>query len=264
MRCRHFSAVRTLNGKLSWRGRKWRFSLTRISDPVHSVYAAMNASAGFRPLASYFAPKLKGTKKSSSMIINEFVKRINSRYSAGNRFLLTSSAIVRQIWMRWTGALFKMYLRRFAHTSFLTNPKAEIYSLESSTRSNFFLPELFSGLTQFVDNFFFSHTMKLRRPLRNHFSKFLKMFQRLFSITFSHFSPFGLFFELSRSSHFFCPEVFSYCTKFSDDLFFRFFDHYPSPRIKSTTECVWCQLSAKDHDKGPGKGPDAGGSRISR
>ncbi len=163
------------------------------------------------------------------MIINELAKRINSRYSAGNRFLLTSLAIVRQIWTRWAGARSKMCLRRFVHASFLTNPKAEIYSLESSTSSNFFLPEFFPGLTHFLDEFFFGHALELGRSLRDHFSKFLKMFQRFFGIALGHFSPLDFSFELSRRGHFFRPEFFSYFTKLFDDLFIRLFYHCSSP-----------------------------------
>jgi len=54
MSLRHFSAVNTLNGKSAWRNRKCRFSVTRQSAPAHSVYAAIKASAGFRPFASYW------------------------------------------------------------------------------------------------------------------------------------------------------------------------------------------------------------------
>ena len=51
------SALSTLNGRLVWREREWRFSVTSASAPVHSVKAAMKASAGLRPFVSYLAPK---------------------------------------------------------------------------------------------------------------------------------------------------------------------------------------------------------------
>ena len=63
MNLRQFLAVKILKGKFFWRDKKCLFSVTKMSEPVHSVYAAIRASAGFKPLASYLAPNSKGTRK---------------------------------------------------------------------------------------------------------------------------------------------------------------------------------------------------------
>jgi len=78
MRRKHLSAVRTLKGKSVWWVRKCLFSVTNTSAPVHSVYAAINASAGFNPLVSYLKANSKGTTKSSSTVVIVLINLVNS------------------------------------------------------------------------------------------------------------------------------------------------------------------------------------------
>ena len=90
---RQFSALNTLKESPVWRERKWRFSVTRASAPVHSVNAAIKASAGFRPFASYLAPNSKDTSISSSILTDLLIKSRNSLNASGVRLWRTSSAI---------------------------------------------------------------------------------------------------------------------------------------------------------------------------
>ena len=55
------------------------------------TYAAINASAGFSPNDSYFAPNSNGTTKSSSMAVRFVTKPMNSLNSSGVKCLQTSS-----------------------------------------------------------------------------------------------------------------------------------------------------------------------------
>lgn len=67
MSLRHWLALQILKGSFEWwRERKCRFSLTKSSAPTYSAYAAIKASADFKPSASYFEPNEKGMSKSSS------------------------------------------------------------------------------------------------------------------------------------------------------------------------------------------------------
>ena len=93
MSFRHLSAVRTLKGRPGFLLRKCLFSVTRASAPTHSAYAAMKASAGLNPLDSYFKPKSKGTRKSSSMAVRVPITLINVEKSSGARWRRTSSTI---------------------------------------------------------------------------------------------------------------------------------------------------------------------------
>ena len=231
---KHVSAVSTLNGRSAWRERKCLFSVANISAPVHSVYAAIKASAGFRPFATYFSPNANGTKKSSSMIDNGLMKRINSRNSSGTRFCLTSSTIVRQIWIWWVEVFFRIRLKRIVHTSFFTKPKAKIYSFASKTNSNFFLPKFFSNLTQFLNNFSFAHSFKRRGSLGNHFTEFFKMFQRLLGTTFVYSCCLRLHFKPARGGNCLFPEFFSCFAKGINNMVFGF--HDLSPRFKYSTD----------------------------
>ena len=97
MSFKHSSAVKTSKGKSVWRFRKCRFSLTNTSAPTHSVNAAIKASAGFKPLASYLIAISKGTTISSSIVVNALMKLMNSRKDSGDKLRLTSSNIVRGI-----------------------------------------------------------------------------------------------------------------------------------------------------------------------
>ena len=69
-------AVRTLNDKSEPFLRNVCFLLSAHLRPVHSTYAAINASAGFSPDDSYFAPNSNGTTKSSSMAVRFVTKPI--------------------------------------------------------------------------------------------------------------------------------------------------------------------------------------------
>ncbi len=69
MNLREYWAVKTLKGRSVWRDKKCLFSVTKTSALIHSVYAAIRASAGLRPLASYLAPNSKGIRKSSSIVV---------------------------------------------------------------------------------------------------------------------------------------------------------------------------------------------------
>jgi hypothetical protein len=98
MRFRQSSAVRTLNGKSGALDRKCLFSVTSASAPAHSVYPAIKASTGLSPLDSYLKAISKGTTISSSIVVKALTKLLNSWKASGDKFSLTSSNIVREIW----------------------------------------------------------------------------------------------------------------------------------------------------------------------
>jgi len=188
MRLKHFSAVKILKGKSCWWFRKCRFSVTSTSAPTHSVYAAMKASASFRPFLSYLAPNSKGIKKSSSIIVNSEMNSKNSRNSLWTKFRLTSSAIVRGI-RNWCskGEDANNLMRDWHDCCFTGGVKAKIYMFVSSTRSKFLVPEFFPCFPQLFDYFFFGHTFKRRLPLSHKLAKFFEMLQGTFSIRFFSF-----------------------------------------------------------------------------
>ena len=72
------AALRTLKGRFFWLDKKCLFSDTKISAPVHSVYAAIRASADFSPFASYLEPNSKETRKSSSIVVMLIINLIKS------------------------------------------------------------------------------------------------------------------------------------------------------------------------------------------
>jgi hypothetical protein len=190
MSLRHFSVVSTLNGRSVWRDRKWRFSVTNILAPVHSVYAAIKASAGFNPFHSYLDPNSNGTKMSSSIIVRLFINPINSLNSCGVKWPLTSSIVVRQIRILYLDVFPKIVLRRIMQFSCLATPKAKIYMFASSMNSKFFLPKFFSCFTQFFNNFVFCHASEWRRPFSYKFTKFFQMFLGFLDIfSFHNLSP---------------------------------------------------------------------------
>lgn len=120
MRLKHFSAVRTLNGKSLWWVRKWRFSVTRTSAPTHSVYAAINASADLKPLDSYLKTISKGTTMSSSTVDIALIKLLNSWKASGDKLRLTSSNIVRGMRMLYRYISLSNLSRRWrAFSSFI-------------------------------------------------------------------------------------------------------------------------------------------------
>jgi len=65
--------------------------------PIHSVYAAMKASAGLKPMASYLDPNSKGTHVSSSMVVKDRTVNRNSLKASWVRLFLTSRIIMRGI-----------------------------------------------------------------------------------------------------------------------------------------------------------------------
>ncbi len=77
MSFRHFSAVNTLNGKPRRPDRKWRFSVTRVSDPTHSVKAAIKASASFNPLVSYSLESRTSCKFLLPELLSDFSQIFN-------------------------------------------------------------------------------------------------------------------------------------------------------------------------------------------
>ena len=91
MNLRQVSALMTLNGRLDWRVKKCRFSVTNASAPVHSTYAAIRASAGLNPFASYLKTISKGTTMSSSTVVIVLMKLLNSWKASTDRFRVTSS-----------------------------------------------------------------------------------------------------------------------------------------------------------------------------
>ena len=187
MRFRHFSAVKILNGKLLWWVKKWRFSLTKISAPTYSVYAAIKASAGLKPAASYLAPNSKGIRKSSSMAVKVLISFIKLWKSWMVKFALTSSTIVRQIQMEWRrGGSIRRDLKRDSQLSFLKIPKPKIYSFASRVSRKLFLPKFFSGFTQPVNHCFFGHTCKRRGFLRYASMEFFPQSFSFFNIDFFH------------------------------------------------------------------------------
>jgi len=163
---RHCSALITLNGSLSWRDKKCRFSLTNISAPVHSTYAAINASCGLKT-ASYFIPISKGTKKSSSIDVMAAANSINSLNSSGVRLRFTSSTIRRGILILCAGEDLIIFSTKTPQEGFLNNPNANIYSLESRTSSKLALPDRLSVFADFLNYIFFPHMGKRRLSFGN-------------------------------------------------------------------------------------------------
>lgn len=180
------SAFKILNGKLEWRLRKCLFSVTNISAPVHSVYAAIKASAGFRPSNSYFAPNSKGTTKSSSIVVRFVINSINSLNSSGVRWRLTSSIINLGMRIECIGNTSRIVSTRILEAGFFSIPKENIYSLESRTSSKFFIPEFFSCFAQGFNYFFFCHIRERMFSLRYKFTQFTEMLLCFFNIWFWH------------------------------------------------------------------------------
>ena len=204
MNFRHFSAGRTLKGKSDCRERKWRFSVTNMSAPVHSQYAAMRASAGFNPFHSYLDPDSKGTKKSSSTMVMALINPINSLNSCCVRLELTSSTIVLQILIEFIKGCPEIVLRKVLQFSSFAIPKAKTYIFASITNTKFFLPKFFPCLTEFFNNFVFCHAFEWRRPFSYKFAKFFQMFYRFFGI-FSYHSAsplFKVYYKINRLSTF--------------------------------------------------------------
>ncbi|OQX87347.1 MAG: hypothetical protein B6D55_03685, partial [Candidatus Omnitrophica bacterium 4484_70.2] len=166
-------AVRTLKGRFL-RVKKCLFSVTNTSAPTHSVYAAIKASAGFNPKDSYLAPISKGTKISSSILVNLFIEIINSLKASVVRLLRTSSTINRGIRREISSLCSIIFSRSFTHTGSRTLPRAKIYSLLSRTSSKLLPPEFFSIFTDLVDNFLLTHSLIGRFNLRHKFAYSLK------------------------------------------------------------------------------------------
>jgi len=186
MRDRQSFAFIILKGKFECLVRKCLFSVTRASAPVHSTYAAINASAGFNPFNSYWTPNSKGTTKSSSIVVRFVINPINSLNSSGVRCLPTSSAINLGMRMECIGNVSEIISRSISQAGFLKAPKPKIYSLESRMSNKFFVPDFFSGFPEGFYYFFFCHIRERMLSFRYKFSQFCKMFLCLFSDCFCH------------------------------------------------------------------------------
>lgn len=180
MKLKHFSAVKTLNGNLLWRVRKWRFSLTRISAPTYSVYAAMKASAGLKPSVSYLAPNSKGTINSSSILVNLFARSINSLNASGVRLLRTSSMINLVMRMVIFSERLAISSMSFSQLSLRIEPRANIYWLLSRMSNKPFLPKFFPGFPDFVNYLLFVHPGIGRFDFRHKPADFSDMLKHLF------------------------------------------------------------------------------------
>jgi len=201
MNFKQFSALRILNGKFGFLLRKCLFSVTSASAPTHSVYAAINASASFKPFSSYFTPNSNGIKKSSSIVVKRLINRIKIWNSLGNKFDLTSSTIVRHILIEFDEKLSVRNSRIDSQLFFLMNPKPKIYSLASSTSRKFILPKLFSNLPHMFDGFFFTHSGKRRRSSGYAFTKFMQEFFCFSFFILHRSSPHCVSFAIKTFNH---------------------------------------------------------------
>lgn len=189
MSFKHSFAVKTLKGKLGWLLKKCLFSVTNASDPTHSVYAAIKASASLNPFVSYFAPNSKGMRKSSSIAVKILMNLTKAWNSFGVKFALTSSTIVRHIQTECRERFSIRTCRSDSQLSFLKNPKAKIYSLASRTSRKLFLPEPFPGLTQMLDHFIFAHSCERRGSFRYAFSQLVPQFLGFCFFIFHYLTP---------------------------------------------------------------------------
>ncbi len=176
------SAVRTLKGKLVWRERKCRFSETSTEAPIHSVYAAIKASAGLKPMDSYLDPNSKGTQVSSSMVVKDMIVNRNSLKDSWVRLFLTSRMIMRTIRMEREGEEDRIISNNWRQEDFLRIPRAKMYSLESRMSNKFFPPNTFAVFTNFCNYLGFSHFIQRRSAFGNKRAGFLKMFFSFFDI----------------------------------------------------------------------------------
>lgn len=192
MSLRHSSAFMTEKGRFFVRLKKCRFSDISASAPTHSAYAAIKASAGFNPMDSYLKPVSNGTTKFSSIVVKLAVKLMKSLYDSGARFLLTSSAISLGSLIMWRGYFSRIVLIRTGGNDFGLGPKEKMYSLESRTRSNLFVPgfidflvpELFARFPELLNNLFFGHALQRAISLSRKFTQTFKMLFCLFDIRF--------------------------------------------------------------------------------
>lgn|GEM_PF-6586255 len=187
MSLRQSVAVSILKGRFFCLVRKWRFSVTRTSAPVHSVYAAIRASAGLSPLFSYLAPSSKGMRNSSSMLVSWMIKRINSLKSSPVRWFCTSLIMKRDVLKLLISEVSTNVSIRSLDDSFLKFPNAKMYSLESRTRSKLFLPEFFTCFSKCFNNSILTHAKYWGGILS---SQFAYSFQTLFRLFFAGFNVF--------------------------------------------------------------------------
>jgi hypothetical protein len=171
---RHCSALTTRNGRFFWRPRKWRFSLTKQSAPTHSVYAAINASAGLSPLRSYWVPSSNGTTKSSSGMASRWAYFMASCNSEGVRLRRISRRTKRGIRSLWSALCRDKRSTKATQAGCLLNPKANKKILLSRTMRKLFVPQVFPRLTQLRDNLLFRHFQQGRVALGDHAPNFLQ------------------------------------------------------------------------------------------
>ncbi len=188
MRFKHFSAVKTLNGKSRWQAKKCLFSVTRTSAPTHSVYAAINASAVLKPFSSYLNAISKGTIISSSIEVKAIINLLNSRKVSEDRFLFTSSKIVRGMRMLCRCDSSNNFCRKSNALYLFNGPKANMYSLESMTNCNLLFPDFLSCFSQGFYNIFLVLLENGGRFFCNFFSYLCQMLFSLFRI-FHYLSP---------------------------------------------------------------------------
>lgn len=204
---RQFSALRILKGRLECLVRKCLFSDTRTSAPTHSAYAAMKASASFKPILSYFTPNSYGTRKSSSIEVNVLIKAINSRKYRGVKFRFTSSNIVRGIRTICNSLASISLSSNFNEASAFAGPKANIYSLESMTSRKFFFPYFFPCFAKLFDNIFLTHLKNRGRVFSNHLSEFVQMFLGFFGIRLDHYYHLNYIFQFKHKTAFLSTPV---------------------------------------------------------
>src|SRR3989338_2796057 len=208
MSLRHFSEESTLKGISGCLRKKWRFSVTNISAPVHSQYAAIRASEDFKPLASYLAPNSNGTKMSSSMIVKSFTNLMNLAKSSKARCGRTSSTISLDMRSSYNGNSSKIkgisLLDGCGEDSFIY-PNANIYSLVSRMSCKLSLPQFFSDFAHRFYGLPLVHTCKWGRFFSYTFAKVIPVFFSFFGIfSFHNLSP--RFYNNSIISYRYCQE----------------------------------------------------------
>lgn len=208
MNFKQFSALMILNDRLLWRVKKCLFSVTSASAPVHSTYAAIKASADFKPIASYLAPISNGVILFSSIFVNPFMKSINSLNASGVKLLPTSSMIKRGIRKETPLPDSTIFSNSRSHNGSRIAPRAKIYMLLSSTRSKFFLPELFSNLADFVNNLLFIFPFIGGSHFRHKLTNFLQTQLCLFYIGFYHVNHLCYYDSISRDGSQVCRRMY--------------------------------------------------------
>ncbi len=186
MSFKQLAALMISSGRLVWRDRKCRFSLTKISAPTYSAYAAISASAGLRFIASYFEPNSKGISESSSIMVLLCRKSINSLNASMVRLWRTSVRINRGMRIKMRSGFLAIRLSNSSHCGSRTAPKVKMYTLLSRMSNKFFFPEFLSSLADFVYYLLFSHIFVRGASFRHQTADFFQMLQGFLNINFFH------------------------------------------------------------------------------